>query len=69
MRNLKNTDGLTKGSGMNESSRLDGCSQLWIVWGDAGGFEHCQLFFFFSYYVHVIKLVFCLKKETHYAYG
>ena len=24
-----------------------GCSQLWIVWGDAGGFGHCQFFFLF----------------------
>ena len=70
MRNLKTTDGLTRGSGMNESPRL-----VWLLstpgcMGDPGGFGHCQLLFtFFSYHVHVIKLIFRLKKETHYAYG
>ena len=32
--------------------------------------DNASLFFsFFAYYVQVIKLIFCPKKETHYAYG
>ena len=59
MRNFRTTDGLTRGSGMNESARL-----VWLLWtpacrGDPGGFV------FFSYCVHVIKLIFCPKKEIH----
>ena len=47
MRNFRTTDGLTRGSGMNESARL-----VFLLWtpacrGDPGGFGHCQLFVFF----------------------
>ena len=45
MRKFRTTDGLTRGSGMNELARL-----VWLLWtpacrGDPGGFGHCQLFF------------------------
>ena len=51
---------------MNESPRLVWLLSTPACMGDPGGFGHCQLFFS---HVHVIKLIFCLKKETHYAYG
>ena len=55
---------------MNESPRLVWLFSTPACMGDPGGFEHYQLFkTFFSYHVHVIKLIFCLNKETHYAYG
>ena len=39
-----------------------GCSQLRLV--EETQADLARFFFFFSYYVHVIKLVFCLKKDT-----
>ena len=67
MRNFRTTDGLTRGSGMNKSARL-----VWLLWTWLVGETQADLdiaSFFFSYTVHVIKLIFCPKKETHYANG
>ena len=33
--------------------------------GEARGFGYCQLFSFFSYYVYVIKIIFCPKTDIH----
>ena len=65
MRNLKTTDGLPRGSGRVSY----GCSQLRLVWETQEDLDIASIFTFFSYHVHVTKLIFCLKKETHYAYS
>ena len=46
-----------------------GCSQLQLVGETQADLNITSFFSFFSYYVHVIKLIVCLKKETDYAYG
>ena len=47
MRNLKNTDGLTRGSDMNESPRLVWLLSTPACRGHPGGFGHFQLFLLF----------------------
>ena len=46
-----------------------GFSQRRLVWETQEDLDIASFFTFFLYHVHVIKLIFCLKKETHYAYG
>ena len=57
MRNLKTTDGLTRGSGMNESPRLVWLLSTPACRGDPGGFGHCQFFFLF--------LILCSCDKAH----
>ena len=46
-----------------------GCSELRLVGETQADLDIASIFVFFSYYVHVIKLIFCPKKEINYAYG
>ena len=46
-----------------------GCPQLRLLWETQEDLDIASFFTFFSYLVHVIKLIFCLNKETQYAYG
>ena len=45
-----------------------GCSQLRLVGETQADMDSTSFFFFFSYYVHVIKLIFCLMNKNQYAY-